>query len=560
MHKERHTALRMAAFIVIGIFLFLWIQDIFTPEWIYPRYEEGPADTFTEFYELPTETNIQAVFVGASHSMMGVDPMRIYLNSGIATYDMSTPSQPVELGYYLTKEVFRVKKDHAPKYVLLDVAAMRTVKPADYKKTTFRYSLENMQFSSNLIDAAKYYASQFGEEKQTECFLSIFSPIIMYHSRWNELTKGDFEKIEPRSQYRKGFFRVTIVAGTTATTDEINSIAENLHTEDGKTYTVSNDGKKENIHHDILYNPVIPSENITYLLKIKEICEENGAELVLIKVPTIGFPQISDGWTRLWHDQMSKLAQENGIRFFDMLYDVEVGMDWTNDTEDGGSHLNYSGAKKVSDCLSSYLQNELGLTGEICEAYEEDIPLYTSLCCVSDLQTTKELPSYLDQLSRMPNVAVFFSCYSEMMAGMQEEHKEALRNFGLQTDFNEVQFRDSFLAIVENGQVLYESYGNRRISKSGTLSNGKPYTVVSSGWLSNPDSTIIIDGTNHSRGASGGNGLNIVVYDMVSGCVLDSVTFQTGSPQSQPGIHSGSLEGYLRKYEQYLMIQYAKEQ
>ena len=544
-------------FVVIGCAIFIGVQNLFVPDWIYPTYNETPADTFSEFYELPDETNIQAFFLGPSHALYGIDPMQIYKDSGVVTFNFATPVQPIDLSYYMAKEVFSVKKDNAPKYCLLDVTSLKYDQFNDAQNASFRYTLENMKFSSNFIELAKHYASLFREDKQNQYFLSTIFPITMYHDRWTELNVNDFVKPNRRNLFRKGYFMNTPVISTTNTVDEMNTVADQLNTEEGKLYTIIDDELQET-GSDVYYAPSIPESNITYLQKLKKLCEENGSELILICVPSIGYPQLSaSAWTKLWYNQVRELADKNGIVYYDMMYDTNLDIDWQNDTIDGGPHLNYGGSQKVSACLTSFLQSECGLSGYACEAYDKDMPFYIDLRRVADIETTKDLPTYLEQLAQMDNIVVFFSAYSDMMTGMNDECKTALNNYGLKTNFDNVGFRNSFVAVVDDQNSVYEAYGNRRITKNGTLSDGKKYTIISSSWLTSPISTITIDEKNFSLGSRGGNGLNVVVYDKISGGVIDYVSFTTGFPQNQTAIRDyETLLICLEKYERWLELQY----
>ena len=53
---------------------------------------------------------------------------------------------------------------------------------------------------------------------------------------------------------------------------------------------------------------------------------------------------------------VSDYAKENGIPFLDFNVDqYGTGFDWHTDSRDGGNHLNYSGALKMTKYLGEYL-------------------------------------------------------------------------------------------------------------------------------------------------------------------------------------------------------------
>ena len=93
----------------------------------------------------------------------------------------------------------------------------------------------------------------------------------------------------------------------------------------------------------------IPKGNLDYFEKIIKVCEENDVQLVLVSFPT------QNAWGYRKHNTIEKVAQEHNIEFIDLNL-VDLGIDWRIDTKDNGSHLNYTGAKKVSSYMGNYLK------------------------------------------------------------------------------------------------------------------------------------------------------------------------------------------------------------
>lgn len=94
-----------------------------------------------------------------------------------------------------------------------------------------------------------------------------------------------------------------------------------------------------------------------YLSKIYELCEENGTELVLVTTPA------PTNWTYAKHNRVNDWALEHEVKYLDMNFcHEEIGIDWAKDTRDGGNHLNYNGAKKVSAYFGEFLATEFELT------------------------------------------------------------------------------------------------------------------------------------------------------------------------------------------------------
>lgn len=542
-------------FVILGSALLFGIQGILSMKWVYPSFAADTLYKLEEFYQLPEDAGIQAVFLGTSHAEIGISPMAIYERSGIATFNLGSTGQPLEGSCFLLSEI--LERQH-PSLVLFDVSQLFQ---NGFWETAYRGLLDNVPFSRNKMRLAREYASHYPAEKRMSAFLGAFLPIYQYHSRWSELSAVDFTQSVPQNYYRKGDYSTSRVQpfGTDLEWEWLNRVTEMLHNNVGWTHSVVDGVPSNSEESGTLYEAAVGENARNQLKRLKQMCDERGTELVLMKIPSAGYPQYYDGtWTRLRSEAAKTLADEFGLSFLDLCYDVDLGIDWTRDTPDAGEHLNYTGALKASAYLADYLEQEHGLTGIPCKLYEEDLPTYRAMCDVTELQMTDSLPTYLDKLSRRENITVFLSAEDDMITNLTPESREALRQLGLQTDFNALNYSDAFFAVVENGTVRREASSNRRITAEGVLSNGQSYRISSCGWLvGGAKSKIAIDGTDYSQNHCG---INVVVLDNASGQVLDSAAFDTWNfPENQSAIRANwKTEEFLRKYEQYLMIQDAK--
>lgn len=83
--------------------------------------------------------------------------------------------------------------------------------------------------------------------------------------------------------------------------------------------------------------------------KIIEMCEANDAKLIMINIPTI------KNWNTNSHNDVVEFLKDYDLEYYD-LNELDM-IDWSKETRDGGEHLNYNGAKKVSNYLGEYIKN-----------------------------------------------------------------------------------------------------------------------------------------------------------------------------------------------------------
>ena len=282
--------------------------------------------------------NHDVIFIGDCEVYANFTPMEMYREQGITAYVRGSSQQLIWQSYYVLKETLEYE---TPKVVVLNVNAMRYSEPVS--EAFHRLTIDKMRWSDEKVGIIR--ASMMEEET----FLSYVFPILRYHSRFDELTKEDF-------QY---FLR------TKDNTWNGHLVNQNvLPVESLPTKRVLADYAFGDICWD-------------YLEQMRQLCGDNGVELILIKAPSV-YPY----WYEEYDAQIQEYADKNGLAFYNFLDHVEeIGIDYQLDTYDEGLHLNLSGATKLSKFFANILAREHGIPdhradGELAAEYAEKLRLY----------------------------------------------------------------------------------------------------------------------------------------------------------------------------------------
>ena len=89
-----------------------------------------------------------------------------------------------------------------------------------------------------------------------------------------------------------------------------------------------------------------------------EICRNADIQVLFVEMPS------ANSWNMARHQAVADYASDRNIPFIDFnMKDMmtKTGFDWLTDSRDGGNHLNYSGAKKISTWLGNYLGSQYQL-------------------------------------------------------------------------------------------------------------------------------------------------------------------------------------------------------
>ena len=82
------------------------------------------------------------------------------------------------------------------------------------------------------------------------------------------------------------------------------------------------------------------------------MCRENGAEVLLVEVPT------TSSWNYQRHNAVSEYAKSRKLKFIDLnLFTEEAGISFDVSFRDNGNHLNCFGAQAVTSWLGGYISD-----------------------------------------------------------------------------------------------------------------------------------------------------------------------------------------------------------
>lgn len=309
----------MKKFIAIILSLVIALTGVFlASKLLEPKYMSGILEgaMIEEYYDDPTDHNV--VFIGDCELYENISPVYLWENYGINSYIRGSAQQLIWQSYYLAEET--VKMEH-PDVIVFNVLSMKYNEPQN--EAYNRMTLDGMKWSSSKVNSIK--ASMTDEEN----FIDYVFPILRYHSRWSDLSADDFKYMFHRDKvsFNGYYMRVDVKA------------AENVP-----------EGRP-------LADYQFGDNSYYYLDKLTKLCKDNDVKLVLVKAPTL-YPY----WYDEWDQQIKDYASANGLDYINFLeLQDELGLDWSQDTYDGGLHLNLAGAEKLSDYVGNMLTTEYGI-------------------------------------------------------------------------------------------------------------------------------------------------------------------------------------------------------
>ena len=311
---KKKILLAVAAILITAVALGL-LQAL-----VVPKYIDNPEGRLIGEYYAHAGNN-DVIFIGDCEVYESFTPTVLWEKYGISSYIRGSAQQLAWQSYYLLEETF---KYDSPKAVVFNVLALKYGEPQS--EAFNRMTLDSMRWSTSKI---KSVSASMTEE---ESFIEYLFPLLRFHSRITQLEGADIEYFfdSPKAS-SKGYLMQTGIVPMTEEAEEGRGLLD---------YT-------------------LPETAMEYLDKMRELCEENGAELILIKAPTNSWGY---WWYDEWDSQIVEYAEKNSLAYYNFIpLCEEIGIDWSTDTYDEGVHLNVYGAEKLTEYFGRILSETHGI-------------------------------------------------------------------------------------------------------------------------------------------------------------------------------------------------------
>lgn len=316
------------------IFVVLWLlQCLLVPKYV-SKIPEGSL--IAEYYSDNGPHDV--IFIGDCEVYENFSPIVLWEKYGITSYIRGSAQQLIWQSYYLIEDTFKYE---TPDIIVFNVLSMKYGKPQN--EAYNRLNIDGMKLSMSKLKCINVSMTE------GESFISYIIPLLRYHTRWNELTSEDFTYIFTRDTIgHNGYLMQKGIRG-------VDDLPIGVQLDD---YSFS----------DVCWD---------YLDMMRELCEENGTKLILIKAPSL-YPF----WYEEWDHQIITYSEKYDLEYYNLLdLCTDIGIDWATDTYDMGLHLNVWGAEKLSTYFGEILSVDFSVADrrgdtEIEQVWAEKTAMY----------------------------------------------------------------------------------------------------------------------------------------------------------------------------------------
>lgn len=272
---------------------------------------------YAPFFE--QEEDFDVLFLGTSHVINGIFPMELWNDFGIVSYNFGGHGNRIPVSYWVLENALEYT---TPRLVVVDVLMVESDEKISPTHEYVHLSLDCFSVTKTKIEGIY---DLFDDAEQTDengdnpdKKLGYIWDFGQYHSRWNGLDENDVTNADV-TQEKGAESRIAV-----AEPQEYSIVPQ---TEVLQKNTVGMD----------------------YLRKIIEDCQRRGIDVLLVHLP---YPSTDE--QQIAANSVYAIAEEYGVDYLNFVA-MDSVVDYGVDCFDSYSHLNPSGARKVTKYLGDYI-------------------------------------------------------------------------------------------------------------------------------------------------------------------------------------------------------------
>ena len=323
---KKHLWLKIVIPVLIVSLLLVFLQLLLMPKYM----SETPEGAMVaEYYNEGNHGGNDVIMVGDCELYENISPVTMWNRKGITSVIRGSAQQLIWQSYYFLEEMMQYE---TPKVMVFNVLEMIYDSPEstgdqETREAYNRMNFDGMKWSKWKLESIRESLTK--EEKEKDALASYVLPILRYHDRITSLKAEDLTYLFRRDQVTDNCYLMQV---------DVNPVLGEFPKRPLVDYSFGENAWK-------------------YLDKIKNLCSENGIQLVLVKAPSL-----SPVWYDEWEEQIETYAEENELLYINFLeHQEEIGIDWEQDTYDRGLHLNVFGAEKLSAYFADILAEQCGV-------------------------------------------------------------------------------------------------------------------------------------------------------------------------------------------------------
>lgn len=325
MKRKICTVVKITTFIVILLVLILLTSKIVQ--------RKDSLKKYREFFEIAEQVDV--LFLGSSHVLNGINPLQLYEEYGITSYNMAKNGGHVAESYWMFMNALEYC---TPKCVVIDLWALeRDYQYIDIMEETTS-EVERKKYISFLHDSLDSWPMNKTKLESINDLLSSYEvrkefywDFLVYHDRWSTLEKEDF----------------ALALGKEGGVESLGARPVYWVHDDFSIYQMEN-------NTEILSDDVI---SVRYLYRLWEECENRDIEVILTYLPMANF--FPEDWKAV--NTAEKIALENSLLFINLLpHEEQDVINYRTDMFDE-SHVNMNGMRKLTSYMGKYLEEVDGI-------------------------------------------------------------------------------------------------------------------------------------------------------------------------------------------------------